>query len=368
MTRARKRRFAIGIGALAVIAIAACTLTLSLGDGPRRRVAGELVAEVIMPTYDDVVAKTEALAAAAHAFGDTPAQDTLDALREAWRAARRPWKETDAFRFGPMALQSLGVAMDQTVDTTKIEAELAGTQPIDAAYFATLGANKKGFHAIEYLVFDGEGIGDAAVLASLADARRLAFVVAAADDIVVNARALRDAWAELGMIVADPGSDRGSDYDTIKESVDDIVNETWFQAEAVADNRIGAPFGTKTGGVPHPEAQESGPSDNSVDDMLGVLRGIRNVYFGSRDGTPGKGIGGLVAAQSPRTDRDVRAALADAEAKLLAIPRPFRDAVLAQDPRVLEARDAMLEVKHIINTEVVSLLGATLKFNDNDGD
>ena len=28
----------------------------------------------------------------------------------------------------------------------------------------------------------------------------------------------------------------------------------------------------------------------------------------------------------------------------------------------------MLEIKHVINSEVVSLLGATLKFNDNDGD
>ncbi len=364
----RKRTVAWVIGAIAVVAIAACTLTLSLGDGPRRRVTVELVTEVIMPTYDDVVVTTEALKTAAHAFGDVSTLTTLTAFRDAWRAARGPWKETDAFRFGPMALQSLGVAMDQLVDTTKIETEIAGAQPIDATYFTTLGANKKGFHAIEYLIFDGAGVGDTAVLASLTDARRLAFVVGAADDIVVNARALRDAWAELGAIVSDPGSDRGEDYDTIEESVDDIVNETWFQAEAVADNRIGAPFGVKTGGVPHPEEQESGPSDNSIDDMRGVLRGIRNIYFGSRDGTPGKGIGGLVAAESPRTDLDVRAALADADSKLAVIPRPFADAILAQDARIIAARDAMLEVKHVINTEVVSILGATLKFNDNDGD
>jgi predicted lipoprotein len=350
-----------------MIAIAACTLTMSLGDGPRRRVTGELVTEVIMPTYDEVVVRTEALAISAHAFGDAPTTTTLGAFRDAWRAAREPWKETDAFRFGPMALQSFGVAMDQTVESDKIETEIAGTDALDAAYFSRLGANKKGFHAVEYLIFDGAGIGDTAVLASLTDPRRLAFVVGAADDIVVNARALRDAWAELGAVVSDPGSDRER-YITIKASVDDIVNETWFQAEAVADNRIGRPLGVKTGGTPQPDTEESGPSDSSVDDMLGVLRGIRNIYFGSRDGTPGKGIGGLVAAQSPRTDLDVRAALADAETKLLAIPRPFRAAVLAQDPTVVAAREAMLEVKHVINSEVVSLLGATLKFNDNDGD
>jgi predicted lipoprotein len=365
VSRARKRRLAIAF--VALVAIAACTLTMSLGDGPRRRVTRELVTEVIMPTYDDVVVKAEALADAAHAFADASTVDTLAAFRDAWRTARGPWKETDAFRFGPMALQSLGVAMDQIVDPTKIEDEIAGTEAIDATYFATLGANRKGFHAIEHLIFDPERLGDTAVLASLTDARRLAFVVGAADDIVVNARALRDAWAELGALVSDPGSDRER-YISIKASVDDIVNETWFQAEAVADNRIGKPLGVKTGGQPHPEEEESGPSDTSVDDMLGVLRGIRNIYFGSRDGTPGKGIGGLVAAQSKRTDLDVQAVLADADAKLRAIPRPFRDAVLAKDPTVIAAREAMLEVKHIINSEVVSLLGATLKFNDNDGD
>lgn len=352
---------------IAAIAIAACTLTLSLGDGPRRRITGELVEDVILPTYEDVVVTVEVVRDTAHAFQQSPTAANLGALRAAWRAAREPWKETDAFRFGPTMLQSLGVAMDQVIDPAKVESEIAGTQTLDAAYFATLGANKKGFHAIEYLVFDTAGIGDAGVIAMLVDPRRMAFLVGAADDLVVNATALHDAWAELAISLSDPGSDNEM-YPTIKDSIDAIVNETWFQAEAVADKRIGDPLGVKNGGTPQPELEESGPSDNSIADMVAVLRGIRNIYFGSRDGTPGKGVGGLVAAQSKSIDQHVRTALLEAQNAVDAIPRPFHDAIVAQDPRVVAARDKLLELKHVLNTEVVSILGATLKFNDNDGD
>lgn len=353
---------------IAAIAIAACTLTLSLGDGPRRRVIGELVDDVILPTYTDVVAAVEVVSDSAHAFQQSPTSSNLGALRAAWRAAREPWKETDAFRFGPMSLQSLGVAMDQVIDSAKVETEISGTQTIDAAYFASLGANKKGFHAIEYLIFDTSGLGDAGMIAMLVDPRRMAFLVGATDDLVVNAHALLDAWTDLAETVSDPGPDREKPYVTIKGSFDTFVNELANQAESVADSRIGKPFGVNNGGVLQPELEESRPSDNSVADMAAVLRGIRNIYFGSRDGTPGKGIGGLVAAKSVMIDNDVRTALVRAQLAVDAIPRPFHDAILAADPRAIEARDAILEIKHVIHTEVVSILGTTINFNDNDGD
>lgn len=363
----RARRVIAIAGAVFAIAIAACTLTLSLGDGPRRRVLGELFVDVMMPTYEDVVMRTDSLRTSARAFESAPTIANLGALRDAWRAARQPWKETDAFRFGPLALVSLGLSIDQVVDPARIEEEIAGAQSIDAAYFATLGANKKGFHAIEYLIFDGANVGDTAVLASLADPRRLAFLVGAADDVAQNARALRDAWEIQGASLADPGADNEM-FETIKKSVDDLVNAQWSEAEQVADMRIGTPLGTKAGGTPQPDEQESGPSDTSVDDMAGTLRGIRNIYFGSRDGAPGRGIGSLVAAQSPALDRRVRDAFDRALAAVAAIPTPYREALLAKDPRVLAAYDAVQELEATLRTEVVSSLGATVKFNDNDGD
>lgn len=373
MTRRARRTVVAALAGLGVMVAVAATVLVAcvvpLGDGKRRIVAGELTAEIIIPTYDEVVERTAQLASASHAFVASPDAITLAAAQAAWRAARVPWKQTDAFRFGPQTMQSLATAIDQVpVDPLKIDAELAGTATIDLAYVGGLGANKKGFHAIEYIIF---GADDAAVLALLtSDAlapRRRDYLVACADHLAATAVELRDAWVSYAAQIADPGADN-MDFPTIKASIDALVNESVFQAEVVADARIGKPMGTATGGTPQPTLQESGPSDNSIADMTETLIGIRNIYFGTRTGEPGKGIGGLVIVASPATDRDVRAALSAAFTAVEHIPRPYAQALTDQRPEVMVAYTAVQELQRVLATEVIATLGATLKFNDNDGD
>lgn len=372
MTRRAKRRLGLALAglcaAVAAIAGALVSCVVPLGDGPRRIVAGELARDIIVPTYDDVVARANDLATAAHAFAAAPDGTTLGELRAAWRAARVPWKQTDAFRFGPIAIQSLGTAIDQIpVDPARIEVELAGTAPIDVASVESLGANKKGFHTIEYFVFGA----DDAVLASMTTdalaARRRDYLVGCADNLAATAAKLRDAWVDYAALLADPGADNTA-YPTIKASIDALVNESVFQVEVVADARIGKPMGTATGGTPQPDLQESPLAGTSIDDMTQTLTGIRNIYFGSRDGTPGKGIGQIVSAASPATDRDVRTTLDAAFGAIAAIPPPYTQALRDQRPEVMTAYTAVQDLQRVLATEVIATLGATLKFNDNDGD
>src|SRR5262245_45274744 len=109
MTVRAKR--AVGLGVVTLLAVVAVFVAciVDLGDGPRRVVAGDITREVIVPTYDEVVVRANALATAATQFAQAPAPASLSAVRDAWRSAREPWKRTDAFRFGPPSLQSLGV-------------------------------------------------------------------------------------------------------------------------------------------------------------------------------------------------------------------------------------------------------------------
>jgi predicted lipoprotein len=373
VTRRAKRRLGLAMllagAALVSTVLVLVSCVVPLGDGKRRIVARELTSEIIVPTYDEVVDRAAELTAAAHGLAAAPAQGTLDTLQDAWRAARVPWKQTDSFRFGPIAMQSLGVAIDQVpIDPVAIDTQLAGTATIDAAFVANLGANKKGFHAIEYLAF---GADDAAVLAGLTTdalaARRMAYLVACADDLAANAVTLRDAWVDYSAQIADPGADN-MDFPTVKASIDALVNEIVFQAEVVADARLGKPSGTSSGGAPQPELQESAPSDHSIEDMRNSVIGIRNIYYGTRTGDPGKGIGGLVAAANPATDRDVRAGIEASIAAIAAIPTPYTQALLDQRPEVAAAYAQVQDLQHLLATEVISTLGATLKFNDNDGD
>jgi predicted lipoprotein len=351
--------------AFALLALVAC------GDnnqsGERKQVAIELVTDVVMPTVDDVATTTMAMRVAAEAFVANPTVDTLHALQAAWVAARVPWKHADAFGFGPANDLRLTAAMDQAVDTLKIETEVTNTPPITDAYVDALGANAKGFHALEYLVFGGDDVSRLALLTTDIDAaRRREMIVAYAQNLERRGGELRTAWVTEQAAIADAG---GNDmYPTLQAPLDAFVNESVFLAEFAADTRLGKPSGTATGGVPQPQLAESAPSDNSMPDLTDSLRGIRNIYFGSLDGTPGKGVGKLVAPRAANTDASVKAALDTAFADVAAIPRPFTTALVDQRIEIQNALASIKELKTILATEVVATLGVTLKFNDNDGD
>jgi predicted lipoprotein len=359
--------------ALALGGLLGCS-PVALGDGPRRVIVTGLADTVIVPTLDEVSTRAGELRAALEPVAAQPSLENLRASQSAWREARAPWKETEAFAFGPAMQLRLGVAIDQSpVDTDKIDEELASTIPIDQSYIDDLGANRKGFHALEYLLF---GSGDEQqVLAQLTSApqaeRHRALVLALGQNLESTAGELLGAWQADGGnyvgVLTQPGAANAS-YTTVKSVIDTFVNESIFLSELVANNKLGKPLGSDSGGDPRPELEESGPSDNSLADMANNLRSIRNVYFGTRSGVPGSGIDQLVSAQSPATNRAVIEALEAAIRAVEAIPTPYRTALLEQRPEVDAAFEAVKALKRVLATEVVGVLGATLKFNDTDGD
>ncbi len=356
--------------ALLIVALG-CLNTCSpipLGDGDRRIVARELGTEVVVPTLDDVVARTGELIVAIDRFVILEEMTSLRAAQSAWRAARVPWKQAEAFGFGPAVDLRSTAAMDQAIDPAKIDDEVAAATPITETSVDMLGANGKGFHAIEYLLFGASDETQLVLLTSdVGGPRRRALLGAYARNLDSRARELRAAWTGEQDLLAHPGTENAT-YPTVADSIDAFVNESVFVVELVADARIGRPSGTTAGGTPQPELVESRPSDNALADMTDTLRGIRNVYLGTRDGTPGKGIGKLIAASSPVTDRAVRDGLDAALAAIAAIPRPFEQALVDKAPEIENALLVIKELKVIFATEVVAVLGATLKFNGNDGD
>ncbi|MBC8133759.1 MAG: hypothetical protein H7X95_12315, partial [Deltaproteobacteria bacterium] len=232
-------------------------------------------ANVILPTYDDVVSKAGALRLAVQEFVTDPTAQTLEVGRQRWREARLPWKEAEAFAFGPVTAQRLGVAIDQSpVDAAHIEMEIAGTADLTAAYVEALGANRKGFHAIEHLLFGSTEDVDAQ-----AALRRRTFLLLLAENLEGKAIDIRAAWTPgmggYATRFAQPGADGA--FATVKAAIDTVVNETVFLSELIADAKIGKPLGRTTGGAPQPATAESVPSDNAISDMAGNVRGIRNL-------------------------------------------------------------------------------------------
>jgi predicted lipoprotein len=345
-----------------------------LADGERREALRQATEQVIIPTYSDLAERSAELSELLAELALAPQPASLSDIRQQYLATRRPLEESEAFGFGPAdELRSAAAIDQQPIDGAKIEAELAGTAELTAPYLSRLGANKRGLHAVEYLLFPED---DAELEAALLDAgeageRRRQFLAAAGELVAENAGALRDAWApdggDYGRRFAEPGGADSVSGD-VQAGLDTLLNEAIFLSEVIADSKLGKPLGSATGGTIDPSAQESERSGASLSDALGNLRGVRNVYLGTRDGSTGPSLSTLVRAKSPATDLRARQALDEAEATLLAIPEPLTLALTDSPELVSAAFEAVKRLKRLLATEVLGTLGASLKFNDNDGD
>ena len=344
----------------------------SLRAGPRRLMLGDLAAIVIVPTYENLAAQAAGLAAATAQLDGTADATTLAAVQDAWRRTRGAWKQSEAFGFGPAETLRTPAKIDWTpVRPDRIEAEIAGDGELTADYVDDLGANVKGFLALEYLLFDPDG-GDAAVLDALAaNARRRRFVEALAEDLRDQTVVLRDAWEPMvgnfSAELADAGA--GSTvYPTVKSAVDDVVNQLVFVSETVADEQLLAALGTRTGGVPDPQIIAAHRSRNGRADLLDNLTGIEDVYFVTYAGRSGESLSAIVASLSPAVDGALSLSMRRSMETATRIPAPLEQALTTDAELVERAQARAKELMQRLQIDLISVLGSTLRFSPNDGD
>lgn len=370
------RRVGIWLGVVATAAFAGCSPPSSSSSADTRPVLVALTNNVILPTLRDLDAKTGVLVERATALSTSPSAESLASAQAAWRDARAAWERTEAFRFGPAETKSIPKTINfWPVNTDKIDQAIGGSSPLSASAIEALGANATGFLAVEYLLFDAPGEGDAGVLAKLTtDAlaeRRRAYVVAAAESIKGKSAELLRSWDPSGENFAKEvmeAGQAGTVYPSAKSAIDQIVNSASFAADLVTGSKIGVPFGNKTGGTPAFDQEETPRSDNSIADMIATMEGVRSIYSGVYGAVDGEGISDLVRAKSASLDDRVVTGLEGALAKIGEIPPPFRTAIVDHRDAVQAAYEASRAVKNTLTTEVAGALGTTLKFNDNDGD
>ncbi len=375
-----EKRFQIQVGRACGLLLS-LSLGLSLGcapvalpDGERRVALKGATEQVILPTYTELSVRAAELASLLDELANAPESADLAATRQAYLDVRAPLGEAVAFGFGPASDLHSSAAIDQSpIDTVKIDVELASDNELTVQHLRTLGANKRGLHAIEYLLFPAD---DATLEASLLAAdetgeRRRRFASAAARLVADNVDALLTAWEPnnggYARRFSEPGGPDSVSGD-VQAGLDTLLNEAVVLSEIIANVKLGKPLGAATGGSIDPSAQESERAQASVSDMSSNLRGIRNLYFGARDGSAEPSLTTLVRAKSPGADLHAREALDAADAALRAIPEPFTLALDESPETVRAAYDAIKALKRALATEVLSSLGASLKFSDNDGD
>ena len=227
----------------------------------------------------------------------------------------------------------------------------------------TLGSNRRGFGAIEYLLFRNNDLADPNRAVSACP-----YLVAMATVDHEETGAILNEWAEVSEgrpAYRDYFSDRASSSMLPSAAVADVVRTVYFLIRDIVDVRLASAMGLRQDPA-DPSAIPGTSADNGLNDIRHELMGMREVYEGS--GEEGLGIGDLVAQLSEDTDGRLRNEFGAATVAMDVVDGPFCAAVEHRTPRVQTLYERLLDVQRTIATEIVSLLGVSIGFTDTDGD
>ncbi len=330
----------------------------------------------IMPMLERLKARGDALATAVTTLAGAVNQQNLDDVQQAWRNARETWNQSEAILFGRVSQLRLAVSVDASpTNTGLIDADIAGTVTIDNSYLETIGSTRKGFFALEYLLFDPVG-GDAAVLDSITidanAARRLQYIDAAAENMAQILCQIRDIWSPAGDNFLDAFVNAGTNtsaYAGPKDALDALVNHVLVLTEIIADVRLGRPLGKTFMGVPQPAGVEAGRSGNSRADVINDILGVQSVYLGLFDGGDiGTALTEIVRVTSPTIDNATRNDIQMAHDMAMAIPETLQDSATMATPTVEAAFNQAKAMRERMVIDTALTLNTTLTFSPNDGD
>ena len=95
-----------------------------------RTTLNDFANKVVLATYTALDNKAGELLATVKALEADTSQANLEQAQAAWKAARRPWEQSEAFLFGPVDTQGLDPALDSwPVNRVDLDAVLT-TSPI----------------------------------------------------------------------------------------------------------------------------------------------------------------------------------------------------------------------------------------------
>ncbi|MCA9551597.1 MAG: iron-regulated protein [Myxococcales bacterium] len=334
-------------------------------DGPTAEAVAQQYAAVVYALYTDTHAAAEDLEVAVKALVAAPSAATLDAARAAWRAARVPYGQTEAFRFagGPIDAEdgpegrlnawpldeayidyvatasTSGIVNDPSIALTA--SNLAGLNEGGGGDVLGMGqgfneekAISTGYHAIEFILWgqdtSANGPGDRPYTDFLTGAeatapngdRRGEYLVVVTELLVADLATLVEAWApdadnyRREFLTQDPN-----------EALKQIVAPMGILAKGeLAGERMDVALDTRD-----QEDEHSCFSDNTHVDIQMNAQGIENVYLGTYGSVSGPSVQALLRSMDPTLEASVTAKMTEVMSAVMAIEAPFDQAISDPD-------------------------------------
>jgi uncharacterized protein len=338
-------------------------------DFNRQTMLQNFSGNMIVPAYQDLQTKTNAMASAITAFTSTPNAQTLSAARSAWDAAYFVWQSAQHFDFGPAETSSgvlsrlIGVF---PVNATDIESRITASDTT----LNNFSFSSQGFLAIDYLLFnDSLNTITTFSTAPNAAARRAYLRRTAA---VIKERVDNTLMLWQNTYKAEFDSKTGTN---VTSSTTIIFNAFVASYENMKNFKVGFPAGKRAGqsGIV-PTGVEAFYSGRSVKFMKAHLASIEKIWLGVAysSSTDGAGFEEYIRS-TPNGEAlitNTKTQLAAVKTAMNALPEntPLSQTLQQNFPVVDAAFTEMQRHTRFFKSDMSSLLGLTITFSSNDGD
>ena len=339
-------------------------------------------ADIALAGYEDALITAKALDAATDALIANPSEETLAAARDAWKASRPSYQQTEAFRFGnPIVDEWEGRVNAWPLDEGLIDyvdASYGTESDENGLYTANIIANSK--ITIDGTEVDAAEITPAFLQDTLQEAGAIEFLLWGQDLHGTEAGAGERPFTDYS---TEANAKRRGQYldaatDLLVTDLEEMV-ANWQEGGAARTALAGQGLATiltgmgslsfgelagermKLGLLLHdPEEEHDCFSDNTYISHLNDAIGIQNVYLGKYtrvDGSvvEGPSISELIASKDAAVDTELKAQLADTIAKMEAM-KTRGDTIEKYDQMIAEGN---VEGNAVVQAAIDGLIAQT---------
>jgi predicted lipoprotein len=336
------------------------TPTTKIEDARRQQIANFYDGFIVHQTSIHV-GNTTSLFEIATLFQETPSQETLRNLKESWRIAFSTWKKIEPFNIGIIQESFIHSSIHTwPAATNEIENSIENTSTIDVNYISGIGAQRKGYAAIEYLLFDEE---ESNILAKFTTNPK---AIKRSDYLIALTENLKNTTTNLNQLWLSYETDFKMDVSTsVKGNQNRLINAMIAQLEFIKNTKIEEALNTM-----NVFDLENYRSQFSKEAIQLNIEALRLVYTGNFNSNNTFGLEEYLSQtlERPALNEEVINAYTATISAFNAIPSSLEN-VITNEPALIETcLENLTTLIRLHKVDVASAANIIITFNDNDGD
>jgi predicted lipoprotein len=320
---------------------------------------------IITPRYESLQSKLNDLSTKANTFSTSPSTTNLQTLKSAFLDTYKQFQYCVVFDFGPAGgSKNLNDINIYPVNTTTINSNISsGSYNFDAAN----QLDAQGFPAIDFLLYHSD---ENTIVSEFADTKRQKFLTDVISDIQTLVNEVTNSWqtSYTTTFIGATGTDAGS-------SLGLLINQFNFTFEDIKNFKIGTPSGSRNAlEVTYPDKVEAYYSEYSLTLAQANLTSLEELYKGiSTTGINDEGLDdylqGLDQSTLDGTIQSKFTELQDVLTNLESVQSGTLSKIVENDnQKMKDAFDSFSAVVPSLKSELPSILGVAITYQDGDGD